>query len=203
MLAHPLVREMLANVAADGDRPGGCVWLTGIPGSGKSSTATGLADALRRRGRQVTVLDGDEIRASISRDLGFSRADRDKQARRVSSVAAEITRRGGLVICALVSPYRAARRAARATVGSAGFVEAFVDTPLAVAEARDIKGRYAQARRGEITGFTGVDDPYERPELPELVLDTVNHSVAENAVLIMEYLEVRGLLAGDAAAGDT
>ena len=200
--AHPLVREMLASVVADADRPGGCVWLTGIPCSGKSATAAELAASLRWRERQVTVLDGDEMRASISRDLGFSRADRDIQARRVSLVAAEITRRGGLVICALVSPYRAARRAARATVGAAGFVEVFVDTPLAVAEARDVKGRYAQARRGEIAGFTGVDDPYERPERPELVLDTVNHSIAENAALIMEYLEGRGLLAAD-AVGDT
>ncbi len=199
MLAHPLVRELLAGVVADGGRPGGCVWLTGIPGSGKSATAAGLAAALRRRGRQVTVLDGDDMRASISRDLGFSRVDRDKQARRVSLVAAEIVRRGGLVICALVSPYRAARWEARVTVGAAGFVEVFVDTPLAVAEARDVRGRYAQARRGEIAGFTGVDDPYERPERPELVLDTVNHSVAENAALIMKYLEVRGLLAADAA----
>ena len=204
MLVHPAVRELLAAVVSDGDRPGCCVWLTGIPCSGKSATAAGLAASLRRRGRQVTVLDGDEMRASISRDLGFSRADRDKQARRVSLVAAAIVRQGGLVICALVSPYRAARRAARAMVGVAGFVEVFVDTPLVVAEARDVKGRYAQARRGEIAGFTGVDDPYERPERPELVLDTVNHSVAENAALIMEYLEGRGLLAADAAVvGDT
>ena len=205
LLAHPVVRELLAGVVADGCRPGGCVWLTGIPGSGKSATAEGLAAGLRRRGRQVTILDGDGVRASISRDLGFSRADRDKQVRRVSLVAAEVARRGGLAVCALVSPYRAARREARAAVGPAAFVEVFVDTPLAVAEGREVKGRYAKARRGEIVGFTGVDDPYERPERPELVLDTVQHSVAENAALIMDYLEKRGLLAADtvAAVGDT
>ena len=105
-----------------------------------------------------------------------------------------------MVVCALVSPYRAARREARATVGAAGFVEVFVDTPLVVAERREVKGRYAKARRGEIVGFTGVDDPYERPEQPELVLDTVQHSVAENAALIMDYLEKRGLLAADTVA---
>ena len=190
VLSHPAVAEILAGVvAAPAGGPGVCVWLTGIPCSGKSTTAEALAAALEGRGRQVTVLDGDIIRTHISRDLGFSKADRDANIRRVSAVAAAIVQRGGIVICAVVSPYAAARQAARDTVGTAHFVEVFVDTPPEVAAARDVRGYYAQARRGELTGFTGVDDPYERPANPELTLDTVGHSVGENTDQIVHCLE--------------
>ena len=189
-LAHPAVAEILAGVvAAPEGGPGVCVWLTGIPCSGKSTTAEALAAALEGRGRQVTVLDGDIIRTHISRDLGFSKADRDANIRRVGGVAAAIVERGGIVICAVVSPYAAARQAARETVGTGHFVEVFVDTPPAVAAARDVRGYYAQARRGELTGFTGVDDPYERPQRPELTLDTVGHTVGANIERIIGWLE--------------
>lgn len=193
--AHPAVTEILNGVVPAAGRPGFCVWLTGIPCAGKSATATALAAALAQRGRQATILDGDAVRAHISRDLGFSPADRDRNVSRVAYLAAVIVRRGGIALCALVSPYAAARQAARATVGADRFLEVFVDTPLPIAEARDTAaGRYAKARRGEWTDFTAVNAPYEKPTCPELTLDTVHCAAAENAARIIRCLEDKGLL---------
>ena len=176
------------------DRAGVCVWFTGLPCSGKTTTAEALAAGLRGAECQVAVLDGDIIRACFSGDLGFSKADRDANVHRVGGLAAEMVRRGGIVICALVSPYAAARHRARAAVGAGRFVEVFVDTPLSVAEARDVKGMYAKARRGEIRNFTGIDDPYEPPARPELILDTVNCALADNVARLISYLEAGGWL---------
>ena len=144
----------------------------------------------------MTVLDGDVVRTHLSKGLGFSREDRDTNVRRVGYVAGEVVRHGGLVVAALVSPYRETRAEVRAMVGEAGgaFVEVFVDTPLAVVEARDVKGWYAKARAGEVKEFTGLDDPYEPPLAPELTLQTTDTTPEANAALVVDYLEEHGLL---------
>ncbi len=177
--------------------PGGfCVWFTGLSGSGKTTTAEVLLGKLTGRGRTVTYLDGDVVRLHLSKGLGFSREDRDTNILRIGFVASEIVRHGGAVITAAISPYRATREEVRKMVGNDHFIEVFVDTPIEVCEQRDVKGMYARARRGEITTFTGIDDPYEPPLNPEIRLDTVHASVEENASRIMTYLEQHGFLQG-------
>lgn len=188
---RPEVAEILAETYPPRHRQGACIWFTGLSGAGKSTTAEVLTTLLLEHGRQVTVLDGDVVRTHLSKGLGFSKEDRDVNIRRIGFVAAEIVRHGGIVICAAVSPYRATRNDVRNMVGSERFVEVFVDTPLEVCEQRDVKGMYAKARRGEIKDFTGIDDPYEPPEHPEIVLDTTRHSPEENAYRILEFL-IRG-----------
>ena len=185
---RPEVAEILAESHPPKHRQGVCVWFTGLSGSGKSTTAEALTDLLMEHGRQVTLLDGDVVRTHLSKGLGFSKEDRDTNILRIGFVASEIVRHGGMAICAAVSPYSATRNAVRAMVGSERFIEVFVDTPLGVCEERDSKGMYAKARRGEITGFTGIDDPYEAPENPEVTLDTVRNSALHNALLILNHL---------------
>jgi sulfate adenylyltransferase len=176
-------------------RDGGvCIWFTGLSGAGKSTTAEVLTVMLQKHGRVVTVLDGDVVRQHLSKGLGFSRQDRDTNIRRIGFVAAEVTRHGGAVICAAISPYGATRDEVRRMVGGDRFVEIFVDTPLAVCEARDTKGLYAKARRGEIAEMTGVNDPYEAPLKPEIRLDTVAQTAEENARIILEFLKQRGFI---------
>ncbi|NPV07592.1 MAG: bifunctional sulfate adenylyltransferase/adenylylsulfate kinase [Anaerolineae bacterium] len=191
---RPEVAEILSESYPPRHRQGVCVWFTGLSGSGKSTTAEVLTTLLLEHGRQATVLDGDVVRTHLSKGLGFSKEDRDTNIRRIGFVASEIVRHGGVVICAAVSPYRATRNDVRNMVGADRFVEVFVDTPLEVCEARDSKGMYAAARRGEIKGFTGIDDPYEPPENPEIRLDTVSHTAEENALLILDYLKRAGLV---------
>lgn len=177
---------------------GVCIWFTGLSGSGKSTTTEILAWELLDYGRKITVLDGDVVRTNLSKGLGFSKADRDINVRRIGFVASELVRLGGVVICAVVSPYRAARNDVRNMMGEDQFVEVFVNTPLEICEERDVKGFYAKARREEIRGFTGIDDPYEPPDHPELILDTVHYSPNVNAQLIIDYLIERGFIqAGD------
>lgn len=173
---------------------GACLWFTGLSGSGKTTTAEALIPLLERRGRIVTMLDGDVVRTHLSRGLGFSREDRDENVRRVGFVAAEIARHDGLVVCALVSPYRATRAEVRAMVdaaaGPGAFIEIHVDTPLEEVMARDVKGLYAAGTQQ----MTGLSDPYEPPLSPELRLQTVGRSVAQNVEQVLAYLEQRGLL---------
>ena len=185
---RPEVADILAESYPPKHRQGVCIWFTGLSGAGKSTTAEALTDLLMEHGRQVTVLDGDVARTQLSKGLGFSREDRDTNILRIGFVASEIVRHGGVAICAAVSPYSAARNEVRAMVGTEHFIEVFVDTPLDVCEGRDSKGMYAKARRGEITGFTGIDDPYEAPENPEITLDTVRNPVRDNAGLVLDYL---------------
>lgn len=175
-------------------KQGVCIWFTGLSGSGKSTTAEVLTSLLMEGGRQVTVLDGDVVRTHLSKGLGFTREDRDINILRIGFVASEIVRHGGTVICAAISPYRAARNEVRKMMNDNGFVEVFVDTPIEVCESRDVKGLYARARRGQITGFTGVDDPYEEPVNPELTLHTVETTPEENAYKIAAYLQEKGYL---------
>ncbi len=191
---RPEVAEILADSYPPKHKQGFTVWFTGLSGSGKSTTAEILTTLLLEHGRQVTQLDGDVVRTHLSKGLGFSKEDRDINIRRIGFVAAEIVRHRGVTVCAAVSPYRATRNDVRNMVGSDNFIEVFVDTPLEVCEERDVKGLYAKARRGEIKGFTGIDDPYEPPRNAEIVLDTVNHTAEENAHQIVEYLVESGFL---------
>lgn len=188
------VADILTETYPPRHRQGVCVWFTGLSGAGKSTTAEVLTTVLLEHGRQVTVLDGDVVRTHLSKGLSFSREDRDTNIRRIGFVASEIVRHGGVVLCAAVSPYRATRNDVRNMVGADHFVEVFIDTPLDVCEARDTKGMYAKARRGEILGFTGIDDPYEAPEYPEIVLETVARRPEENAHAILEYLAGKGFI---------
>ena len=196
---RPEVAEILAESYPPGHRRGVCIWFTGLSGSGKSTTADILTELLLERGRQVTVLDGDVVRTHLSKGLGFDRADRDTNIRRIGFVAGEIVRHGGVVICAAVSPYRATRNDVRTMVGGDRFIEVFVDTPLEVCESRDTKGMYAKARRGEIHGFTGIDDPYDPPASPEITLETTNATAEENARRILALLEARAFLRSEAS----
>jgi sulfate adenylyltransferase len=172
---------------------GACIWFTGLSGSGKSTTADAVVPLLEARGRTVTVLDGDVVRTHLTSDLGFSKEDRDTNVKRVGYVAGEIVKHGGLVVCALVSPYRETRAEVREMIGE-GYIEVFVDTPLEVVEARDVKGWYARARAGEVKEFTGVSDPYEPPLEPEMRLLTTETTPESNAQLVLDYLESRGIL---------
>ncbi len=191
---RPEVAEILSDTYPPRHKQGVCIWFTGLSGAGKSTTAEVLTVLLQQGGRQVSLLDGDVVRTHLSHGLGFSKDDRDINIRRIGFVASEIVRHGGVVICAAISPYRATRNDVRNMVGSGHFVEVYVDTPLEVCEDRDTKGLYAKARRGEIEGFTGIDDPYEAPENPEIVLDTVDMSSESNAELIVAFLNDKGFL---------
>jgi len=192
--ARPEVSDAIATTHPPRHRQGFCVWFTGLSASGKSTTAEILTVLLQEFGRQVTLLDGDIVRNHLSRGLGFSKEDRDTNIRRIGFVAAEIVKHQGTVLCAAVSPYRATRNDVRNTIGAERFIEVFVDTPLEECERRDVKGMYQKARRGEILNFTGIDDPYEPPVQPELVIDTVARSAEENARVIISYLVERGFL---------
>ena len=191
---RPEVAQILMDTYPPRHRQGVCVWFTGLSGAGKSITAEILTMLLLERGRRVTVLDGDVVRTHLSKGLGFSKEDRDTNIRRIGFVAAEIVGHGGMAVVAAVSPYRATRDEVRHMVGAERFVEVFVDTPLEVCERRDSKGVYDKARRGEITGFTGIDDPYEIPESPAIVLETVVATPEQNARRVLEYLEHDGFV---------
>ena len=191
---RPEVASILSEAYPPMHRQGACVWLTGLAGAGKSTTANVLTVMLQERGRRVTLLDGDVVRSTLSRGLGFSKEDRDANIMRIAYVAGEIVRHGGLVICAAVSPYRATRNEIRNIVGRDHFVEVFVDTPLEVCQERDPKGIYSRARRGELTDVTGIDHPYEAPRNSELTLDTIESPVDGNAKRIVDFLIDRGLL---------
>lgn len=167
---------------------GACVWLTGLSGAGKTTIAAAVCLALEQDGRHAELLDGDVVRRRRPVPLGFSRADRERNVREIGVLANDVVERGGVAVCAVVSPYRDARDAVRRLIGSARFLEVFVDTPLTTCEARDVKGLYARARRGEISRFTGVDDPYEPPLQPDLVLQTVGTTPEENARRIISAL---------------
>jgi len=189
--------EILGQMYPPKHKQGVCIWFTGLSGSGKSTTAEILTSQLLERGRQITLLDGDVVRTHLSKGLGFSPEDRDTNILRIGFVASELARHGGMVICAAISPYRATRNEVRQMVGDGHFIEVYMDTPIEVCEDRDVKGLYARARRGQITGFTGVDDPYEEPVNPEIVLKTINIDPEKNARAIINYLEECGFLLAD------
>jgi adenylyl-sulfate kinase len=175
---------------------GATVWFTGLSGSGKSTVASALTALLTARGVLSYTLDGDNLRHGLNGDLGFSADDRAENVRRVGEVARLFADAGVVALVPLISPYRAGRDHARALHEAAGleFVEVFVDTPLAVCEQRDPKGLYRKARAGELTGFTGIDDPYEPPLAPELVLAAGEVSPADGAAAVAEVLIARGVI---------
>jgi sulfate adenylyltransferase len=195
---RPETAAILSQISPPRANQGFCLWFTGLSGAGKSSIAEAVMVMLLERGRPVTLLDGDVVRTHLSKGLGFSKEDRDTNIRRIGFVAAEIVRHNGAVICAAVSPYEATRNECRAMVGDDRFVLAYVDTPLEVCERRDTKGMYAKARRGEIRGFTGIDDPYERPVNPELILTTTECTPEDNARTVVAHLVKLGFLAEEA-----
>jgi adenylylsulfate kinase len=177
------------------------LWFTGLSGCGKSTIAHLVGPELDRRGHVVEYLDGDTVRTHLSKELGFSREDRDTHIERVGWVASRLTRQGGAVIVAAISPYAETRRAARAMVEEYGrFVEVFVKASVEECARRDVKGLYAKAFAGEIKGFTGVDDPYEEPAGAEIVVDTEEHEPEESARLILARLEELGLVAQEVSA---
>jgi sulfate adenylyltransferase len=191
---RPEVAQILAETYPPRFRQGACIWFTGLHNAGKSTTASVLTALLQEHGRTVTLLDGDVVRTHFSEGLGFSKEDRDEHVRRMGYVASEIIRHGGIAICAAVSPYRTTRNDVRSMVGTDHYVEVFVDTPLEVCEQRDTKGLYARARRGDIVGFTGIDDPYEAPQNPEVRVDTLSHTAEENARAIIVHLIESGFI---------
>ena len=171
---------------------GFCLWFTGLSGSGKSTIAAAVTGELRRRGHRVELLDGDEVRENLSAGLGFSKADRDANIRRIGWVAALLARNGIVAVTAAISPYRSVRDEVRAKIDR--FVEVYVDTPIEVCEARDAKGLYAKARAGELTGFTGIDDPYEAPGHADLVIAGDRTTPGDAAAWIVEVLIARGVV---------
>ncbi len=191
---RPETAQILQQTHLPRHQQGFCLWFTGLSGSGKSTTAEILTVKLLEHGRQTTMLDGDVVRTNLSKGLGFSKEDRDINIRRIGFVGAEIARHGGGVICAAVSPYRSTRNECRAMFGSDNFIEIFVDTPLDVCESRDVKGMYQLAREGKIKNFTGIDDPYESPEHPEITIDTTSDSAAVNAEKILAFLIEKGFV---------
>jgi bifunctional enzyme CysN/CysC len=170
---------------------GATVWFTGFSGSGKSTLAVEVERQLVERHRSAYLLDGDNLRHGLNGDLGFSAGDRTENVRRVAEVARLFADAGLVSLVPLISPYRAGRDAARQLHEAAGlrFLEVFVDTPFELCEQRDPKGLYAKARRGELAGFTGIDDPYEAPLTPDLVVTTADHSVVELAAAVVAALE--------------
>ena len=183
-------------------RPGGfTLWFTGLSGSGKTTIAHVVGPELDRRGLVVEYLDGDTVRTHLSKGLGFSKEDRDTHIERVGWVASRLTRQGGAVIVAAISPYEETRQIARDWVEEVGtFVEVYVKASVDECARRDVKGLYEKAFKGEITEFTGVSDPYEEPARAELVLDTEEHSPEESAALVVAKLEELGLVPAEVIA---
>lgn len=174
---------------------GAVLWLTGLSGAGKSTIAARVDALLHARGRHSYILDGDNLRFGLCRDLGFSPADRAENIRRLGEVAFILQDAGLLVLVAAISPYRQDRARVRERLPAGRFLEIFVDAPLAVCEARDPKGLYRRARAGEITGFSGIDAPYEAPEAPDLRLEAAAGTPDDHAAAILALLDARGLLA--------
>ena len=168
------------------------LWLTGLPSSGKSTIAYTVEHALVKRGHLAYVLDGDNIRFGLNGNLGFSAEDRTENIRRIGEVGKLFVDGGFLTLASFVSPYSADRDAVRELMGEGDFVEIFIDTPVEICEERDPKGLYEKARTGEISNFSGISDPYEVPEKPEMIIKTADWTAEEAAVLIIEMLEKSG-----------
>ena len=168
------------------------IWFTGLSGAGKSTLSEAIEERLKARGRSIEILDGDIVRTHLSKGLGFSREDRDTNIKRIAFVCGLLTRNGVVCISAAIAPYREARQWARQEIGS--FVEVYVKCPIQVCRQRDVKGLYKLVDQGKITGFTGVDDPYEEPEHPELIVETSQESIQQSVGRIFAKLEELGYL---------
>ncbi len=183
----------------DTDKRGVTIWLTGLSGAGKSTIANELVDDLRGRGRNVELLDGDVVRTNLSKGLGFSKEDRDTNIRRIGFVSKLLTRNGVTSIVAAISPYRDIRDEVRADIGD--FVEVFVKCQLDELVRRDVKGLYEKAIKGEIKNFTGVSDPYEEPENPEVIVDTEAEELHESVAKVLAALTDLGYISAAPATG--
>lgn len=172
--------------------PAPILWFTGLSGAGKTTTAARLENMLAEADCNVQLLDGDELRKTICGGLGFSREDRMENIRRIAWVAGLLSRHGVIVLVSAIAPYREMREWLRQHVPD--YVEIYVECPLEECERRDVKGLYAKARRGEISGFTGISDPYDIPERPDLTLDTARHSVEDNCARVIGYLKQKGAI---------
>ena len=177
-----------------GGHKGAVLWFTGLSACGKSTVANEVDHLLHNAGKRSYVLDGDNIRHGLNKNLGFSAEDRTENIRRIGEVAKLFCDAGVITSTAFISPYRADRDQVRALMGEGQFIEIFVNASLETCEARDPKGLYKKARAGEIKGFTGIDDPYEAPEKPELTLDSDNKGIEELAKEVVAYLESSGIL---------
>jgi len=174
------------------ERQGFTLWFTGLSGSGKTTLAKAVEQELRKRGLKVERLDGDIVRQGLTRDLGFSKEDRDKNIERVTFVAKLLTRNGVATLCSFISPYREVRARSRAEIGN--FVEVYCECPLETCIKRDVKGLYTKALNGEIENFTGISDPYEPPENPEIVVHTDRETVEESTAIILRRLAELGYI---------
>lgn len=164
------------------------LWFTGLSGSGKSTVANATEKILHEMGLQTYILDGDNVRMGLNKDLGFSAKDRTENIRRITEVAKLFADSGAIVLTAFISPYRADRENARKIISNNDFIEVFINADVSVCENRDPKGLYKKARAGEIKGFTGIDAPYEAPENPELVIDTNKYNIEASAQIVVDYL---------------
>ena len=174
------------------DQQGFVLWMTGLSGAGKTTIALLLVDELEKRGVRVERLDGDVVRQSLTRDLGFTKEDRDKNIERVTFVAKLLSRNGVGCVCSFISPYQAVRDQVRAE--TTNFLEVFIDAPLELVIERDVKGMYKKALAGEIPNFTGISDPFEAPEAPDIHVRTDQQTPAESAQYILSILEEKGLI---------
>jgi len=195
LAAETIAAKTLAAEPVPTPATGATIWFTGLPSAGKTTVARAVAEQLGVRGHRVELLDGDVVRETLCADLGFSRADRDRNVARIGFVAALLARHGVFALAPVVSPYAAARDAVRARHAalSLPYLEVHVATPVAECASRDVKGLYARAYAGDLRGLTGVDDPYEPPAEPDLRLDTVGRMVEESAAEVLALLRHRGL----------
>jgi adenylylsulfate kinase len=173
------------------NQQGVTLWFTGLSGAGKTTISQAVAEILLSQGLKLEILDGDVVRQNLTKDLGFSKLDRDENVRRIGFVAHLLTRNGVIVLVSAISPYRAVREEIRQKIGN--FIEVYVNAPLAVCEARDVKGLYKRARSGDIKGFTGIDDPYEPPLNPDIECRTDRETLSESVAKILKKLEELGI----------
>jgi adenylylsulfate kinase len=187
---HPVAHRLLQRADKEGllGQHGLVVWMTGLSGSGKSTLAIALERRLHEQGRFAVVLDGDNVRTGINRNLGFSDADRTENIRRIAEVAKLFVQNGAVVICCFVSPTIAIREQAKAIIGANDFHEAFIDTPLEECERRDVKGLYAKARAGEVKDFTGISAPFEAPVAPAIRIATQGRTEEASTTELLNYI---------------
>jgi len=188
-----LLVDKESRLRMNGHRPA-ILWFTGLSGSGKSTVANIVERELHNQGVHTYMLDGDNVRHGLNRDLGFTDADRVENIRRVGEVAKLFVDAGTVVLCSFISPFRAERQMVRELVGAEEFIEIFVDTPIEECKRRDPKGLYARALEGKIKNFTGIDSPYEPPASPEIVVDTSSASAEESAQRVVQSLRERGII---------
>jgi adenylylsulfate kinase len=192
LVHHPHIVDKKARASLKGQKP--CIlWFTGLSGSGKSTIANAVESLLHERGRHTYLLDGDNIRLGLNKDLGFSDADRTENIRRIAELSRLFTDAGLIVLTAFISPFQKDREMAKDLAGQGEFIEVYVDVPLSVCEARDPKGLYKKAREGKLPAFTGIDSPYEVPLQPEIHIENVL-GIEEAAEKVVAYLEEKGYL---------